>query len=168
MIGQLPVPKKLKTVCSVNGPSAFPSHCYYVSAELLELFISLDATDEQLNYPIIYASAREGWANKELGAQTENIFPLLDKILDHVPSPQVDRSKPFSMLITVCLIYSIMNSSLNENVKSKWKMTHTLESATSAVSILVFFALETRSRPWMETERLRVKENALRFSCDKD
>ncbi len=71
------------------------------SVELLELFISLDATDEQLNYPIIYASAREGWAKEEVEAQSETIFPLLDKILSHVPPPNVDRSTPFSMLITV-------------------------------------------------------------------
>ena len=91
--------------------------------ELLELFISLDATDEQLDYPIIYASAKDGWATTELGQKNDDIYPLLDKIVEHVPPPLVDRSTPFSMLVTVA-------SRQNNSLDSKLKMIHMLENVT--------------------------------------
>ncbi|MAM34561.1 MAG: translational GTPase TypA [Micavibrio sp.] len=70
--------------------------------EVFDLFASLDATDEQLDFPILYASGRDGWCTDDLenGAR-ENLHPLLDLILNHVPAPDVDPSKPFTMLSTL-------------------------------------------------------------------
>ncbi len=67
---------------------------------MLELFINLDATEEQLDYPILYASAKEGWASESKDAKSDSIYPLLDKIVSFVPPPAGNRSDPFSMLIT--------------------------------------------------------------------
>jgi GTP-binding protein len=91
--------KPLVVMNKVDRPTARPDE---VENDLLELFISLDATEDQLEYPIIYASAKDGWATYNIGDSSDTITPLLDTIVKHVPSPQVDRSKPFSMLITVC------------------------------------------------------------------
>jgi len=65
--------------------------------------MALNANDNQLDYPIIYASAKEGWATQDLvNGDRNNIFPLLDIILSDVPSPSVNRDDKFSMVVTVC------------------------------------------------------------------
>ena len=60
----------------------------------------MDANEEQLEYPILYASAKQGFASSDPLARSGDVKPLLDQILADVPSPQVDASKPFSMLVT--------------------------------------------------------------------
>ena len=67
---------------------------------MLELFVNLDASDEQLDYPVLYASAKEGWASESPTEKSESIYPLLDKIISFVPPPNGNRNDPFSMLIT--------------------------------------------------------------------
>ena len=62
----------------------------------MELFIGLDANDQQLEYPLIY-----GWATPCLEDKKDNILSLLDMIIEHVPHPTADRNAPFSMLVTV-------------------------------------------------------------------
>lgn len=57
---------------------------------VFELFYNLDATEEQLNFPTIYGSSKQGWMNTSL-TPTENIFPLLDAILEYVPEPAVNE-----------------------------------------------------------------------------
>jgi GTP-binding protein len=69
--------------------------------EVFDLFVSLDANEEQLDFPILYASGREGWCAESLDAPRENLHPLLDLVLKHVPEPKVDRNAPFSMLTTL-------------------------------------------------------------------
>ncbi|MBL0356692.1 MAG: translational GTPase TypA [Chitinophagaceae bacterium] len=57
---------------------------------VFELFFNLDATEEQLNFPTIYGSSKNGWMNTSL-TQTDNIFPLMDAILEHVPEPKANE-----------------------------------------------------------------------------
>ncbi len=57
---------------------------------VFELFFNLDATEEQLDFPTIYGSSKNGWMNTSL-TETDNIFPLLDAILEHVPEPKVNE-----------------------------------------------------------------------------
>ena len=68
---------------------------------VFDLFAALDATDEQLDFPIIYASGRSGWAAKSLDAPRENLEPLFQIIREYVPLPNVDPNAPFSMLSTI-------------------------------------------------------------------
>ena len=70
--------------------------------EVFDLFVSLDATEEQLDFPIMYASGRDGWCTDDLenGAR-ESLTPLLDLVIDHVPAPQVDQDAPFTFLSTL-------------------------------------------------------------------
>lgn len=70
--------------------------------EVFDLFVSLDATDEQLDFPILYASGRNGWAVHALTNSRENLKPLFETILRHVPEAYSEEkvSKPFSMLVT--------------------------------------------------------------------
>ncbi|KIN61030.1 GTP-binding protein TypA [Sulfitobacter noctilucae] len=70
--------------------------------ECFDLFASLDATDEQLDFPTMYASGRAGWADHELDGKRDGLDALFELILDHVPAPAqiADTDKPFTMLAT--------------------------------------------------------------------
>ena len=69
--------------------------------EVFDLFVSLEANEEQLDFPILFASGRDGWCAPSLEAPRENLHPLLELILKHVPAPKVDETAPFTMLATL-------------------------------------------------------------------
>ncbi|ATQ41331.1 translational GTPase TypA [Caulobacter mirabilis] len=71
-----------------------------VHLETLELFEAIGATPEQLDFPHIYASGRNGWATMDLNQPNDNLGPLFDLIVDHVPAPKVEanKDKPFQIL----------------------------------------------------------------------
>ncbi len=85
-------------VNKIDRPDARPDD---VLNEVFDLFVALEANDEQLDFPVIYASGRDGWAAESLEAPRENLNPLMDLILKHVPQPKVDDEAPFSMLTTL-------------------------------------------------------------------
>ncbi len=65
-----------------------------------DLMAELGANDDQLDFPILYAIAREGKAFKDLNAPTEDMHELFDMVLEHIPAPKVDLEAPFQMLVT--------------------------------------------------------------------
>lgn len=110
----------------VDRPDGRPEE---VVDEVFDLFVSLDATDEQLDFPILYASGRSGWCTRELDDPRENLHPLLDLVLEHVPEPKVEEGKPFAMLATLldsdpflgrCLTGRVLHgsASVNDTVKA--------------------------------------------------
>ena len=70
--------------------------------ECFDLFANLDATDDQLDFPTMYASGRNGWADMELDGKRDGLDALFDLVLEHVPSPAqiTEADKPFTMLAT--------------------------------------------------------------------
>ena len=83
----------------VDKPDAEPDRAL---DECFDLFASLDATEEQLDFPHMYASGRSGWADAELDGPRKDLSALFDLILNHVPAPkQIENAdKPFTMLAT--------------------------------------------------------------------
>jgi GTP-binding protein len=81
----------------IDRPGARPAE---VVDETLELFMDLDATDEQLDAPFIYASARDGYAIKELGDEKKDMTPLFDAILKYIPAPTGDPDANTQVLIS--------------------------------------------------------------------
>ncbi|MFW6205927.1 MAG: GTP-binding protein, partial [Gemmatimonadota bacterium] len=81
----------------VDRPSADPLR---VHDEVLELFMELEASDEQLDASFVYASALDGWAVHELDDDRANLHPLFDTILTAVPAPPDDRDGPFRLLVS--------------------------------------------------------------------
>ena len=71
-----------------------------VHNEIFDLFAALDATDEQLDFPTLYASGRAGWAVTDLKEDRKDLVPLFDLILKHVYPPEADLGAPFAMLVT--------------------------------------------------------------------
>ncbi|MGN0148829.1 MAG: translational GTPase TypA [Clostridia bacterium] len=86
-------------VNKVDRPNARP---YEVVDEVLELFIDLGATDEQLDTPVIYASGRDGWATAEYNPEQPNkdLTELFELILNSIPCPDCEDDAPFQMLVS--------------------------------------------------------------------
>jgi GTP-binding protein len=87
--------KPVVVINKVDRPAARPDE---VLDEIFHLFCELDATDEQLDFRGVYAAGRDGWAVGELEDERENLYPLLDMIVKHVPAPEV-REGPLQMLV---------------------------------------------------------------------
>ena len=71
-----------------------------VHDEVLSLFIELEATEAQLEAPVVYASAREGVATMDMDVKPVDLSPLFDAIVRHVPAPPMDANGPFQMLVS--------------------------------------------------------------------
>jgi GTP-binding protein len=91
----------LKPIVVINKIDRSDSRGSEVVDEVFDLFVALEASDEQLDFPILYASGRDGWCAKQLEDPRENLHPLLDIVLDYVPPPKVELGKPFAMLVTL-------------------------------------------------------------------
>jgi GTP-binding protein len=90
--------RPIVVINKIDRPDGRPDE---VLDEIFDLFVALDATDEQLDFPVLYASGRNGWAAEELDQPRENLTPLIDRIVSHVPPPKVDENGPFMMLATL-------------------------------------------------------------------
>jgi len=100
-----------------------------VLEEIFDLFIALDANEAQLDFPVLYASGRDGWCVEDLKDTHENLHPLMNLIIKHVEPPKTDKDLPFAMLVTLlasdpylgrCLIGRVEQGSakVNDTVKS--------------------------------------------------
>lgn len=89
--------KPIVVINKVDRPGARPD---WVVDQVFDRFVNLDATDEQLDFPIIYASALMGIAGEDHNDMAEDMTPLYQAIIDHVPAPDVDSSGPLQMQIS--------------------------------------------------------------------
>ena len=121
--------QNLKPIVIINKIDRSDGRPEEVVDEVFDLFIALDANDGQLDFPILYASGRDGWCTKELSEKKESLRPLLDLVLEYVPPPKVDLNKPFAMLSTLldydpflgrCLVGKVEQGfvEVNTNVKA--------------------------------------------------
>src|SRR5271156_2936299 len=90
--------KPIVVINKVDRPDARPDE---VHEEVFDLFAALDATDEQLDFPLLYASGRQGWADAELAGPRKDLAPLFDLILSHVPPTSLDKEAPFAMVASI-------------------------------------------------------------------
>ena len=92
-LGKTPV----VVINKVDRPGARP---YEVVDEVINLFIELGANDDQLDFPIVYASARDGVSGYEPDELTHSMQPIFDTIIQHVPAPMGDENEPLQVLIS--------------------------------------------------------------------
>ena len=102
----------LKPIVVINKLDKADQRANEVLDETFDLFVSLDANEEQLDFPVLYASGRSGWADLEVDGPRENLNPLLDLIVDHVKPAELDKTKPFAMLSTLLYADSFLGRSL--------------------------------------------------------
>ena len=102
----------LRPIVVINKLDKADQRADEVLDETFDLFVSLDANEEQLDFPVLYASGRSGWASKEVDGPRENLHPLLDLIIEHVNPAELDKTKPFAMLSTLLYADSFLGRSL--------------------------------------------------------
>jgi GTP-binding protein len=90
--------KPIVVVNKIDRPDARPAE---VLDEVFELFINLDASDEQLDFPTLYASGRSGYAGLTDDVRSGDLTPMFDTIVSHVPPPGLDPAGEFKMLATL-------------------------------------------------------------------
>lgn len=91
----------LRPILVINKVDRSDARPEEVVNEAFDLFDSLGATDEQLDFPILYAVGRDGWVGPDYKNPTANCFPLLDLVLKHVEGPKGNAETPFEMLVTI-------------------------------------------------------------------
>jgi GTP-binding protein len=89
--------RPIVVINKIDRPGADP---WRVHDEVLDLLIELEADHAQLDAPVVYASARDGTATLDLEKPLEDLTPLFQSIVDHVPAPSGDASQPFQMLVS--------------------------------------------------------------------
>ncbi|HEX3500505.1 MAG TPA: translational GTPase TypA, partial [Stellaceae bacterium] len=90
----------LKPIVVINKADRADARIQAVHNEIFDLFAVLDANEEQLDFPTLYASGRNGWAVADLDQPHENLHALFDLIISHVKPPVANPDAPFAMLVT--------------------------------------------------------------------
>ncbi|WP_341208845.1 translational GTPase TypA [uncultured Sphingomonas sp.] len=91
----------LRPIVVVNKVDRSDARIQEVLDEVFDLFVALEATDEQLDFPVLYASGRNGYASEDMDRREGTLTPLFQKIVDHVPPPSLDQDAPFTFLVTL-------------------------------------------------------------------
>ena len=89
-----------KIIIAINKIDRPDARLNEIGDEVLELLLNLDATDEQLDSPIVYCSGRAGTASMSPNTEGTDLTPLFEQILEHIPAPQVDTEGPTQMLVS--------------------------------------------------------------------
>src|SRR5882724_7122244 len=135
----------------VDRPDARPQE---VHNEVFDLFALLDANEEQLDFPTLFASGRDGWAAADLTAPRKDLSPLFELIVSHVRPPEADADAPFTMLATTLdydpflgrVLTGLIHSGvarINMPVKSLRRDGRTIEQAR-LTKLLAYRGLERR------------------------
>ncbi len=142
----------LRPIVVINKIDRSDARPVEVHNEVFDLFANLGATEEQLDFPTLFASGREGWAVHDLSQERKDISPLVETIISHVPAPECDEHGPFKMLVTTLeadpfmgriLTGRILSGSLKTNQTIKALSMHgdTVETARAS-KILAFRGLK--------------------------
>ena len=91
----------LRPIVVVNKIDRQDARAQEVLDEVFDLFVSLDASDEQLDFPVLFASGRNGYAGDNPDVRTGTLAPLFETIVKHVPAPKADPDGPFKFLVTL-------------------------------------------------------------------
>jgi GTP-binding protein len=108
----------LRPIVVVNKIDRPDERIQEVLDEVFDLFVSLDASDEQLDFPVLYASGRNGYAHEDPDKREGTLTPLFQKIVNHIPAPQVDETGPFKFLATLLDRDNFMGRVLTGRVSS--------------------------------------------------
>ncbi|WP_188056111.1 MULTISPECIES: translational GTPase TypA [unclassified Sphingosinithalassobacter] len=91
----------LRPIVVVNKIDRSDARAQEVLDEVFDLFVSLEANDEQLDFPVLFASGRNGYAGNSPDIREGTLTPMFEKIVEHVPPPALDQDAPFTFLVTL-------------------------------------------------------------------
>jgi GTP-binding protein len=107
----------LRPIVAINKIDKPEERHVEVVNEVFDLFAALDATDEQLDFPILYGSAKQGWMAATPDGDRSSMAPLFDMVVDHVPAPEIEEG-PFRMLATTLEANPFLGRVLTGRVRS--------------------------------------------------
>ena len=87
----------IRPIVVVNKVDRADARAHEVHDEVFDLFANLGASDEQLDFPMLFASGRQGWADESMEGPRQNLDALFNLVVRHVPEPTVDATAPFAM-----------------------------------------------------------------------
>ncbi len=108
----------LRPIVVVNKIDRPDGRAQEVLDEVFDLFVNLEASDEQCDFPVLYASGRNGYASEDEAAREGDLTPLFKKIVEHVPAPNLDADGPFTFLATLLDRDNFMGRVLTGRVQS--------------------------------------------------
>ena len=108
----------LKPIIVINKVDKPEERSFEVQDEVFDLFAALDASDEQLDFQTIFASAKNGWAGLTPDDRDNGMTVIFDKIIEHVPAPEGERTHPFSMLVTTLEVDPFLGRILTGRIHS--------------------------------------------------
>ena len=142
----------LRPIVLINKVDRPDGRPHEVHDEVFDLFSALEASDEQLDFPTLFASARQGWAATSLEAERTNMTPLFDLVLKHVPPPTVEANPAFRMLVTTLEYDPFLGRVLTGRIQSGAIKSNTILKAlardggeieqTRVTKVLAFRGLE--------------------------
>jgi len=148
----------LKPIVVVNKIDRPDGRAQEVLDEVFDLFVSLDASDEQLDFPVLYASGRDGYASEDEHARAGTLAPLFERIVTHVPPPQLDESGPFSFLATLLERDNFLGRVLTGRVQSGTIRVNDPIHALGAQGEVIESGRATRLLAFRGLERVPVEE----------
>jgi len=108
----------LRPIVVINKIDRSDARSDEVLDEIFDLFVSLDANDQQLDFPVVYASGRNGWAVNDLADPRDNLNALFDMVLSYVHAPESEDDAPFSMIVTTREYDSYLGRILTGRIKT--------------------------------------------------
>jgi len=90
----------LPAIVVINKIDKALARCYWVMDQVFDLFVKLHAPDNILDFPVVFASARDGYASLALEEKSTNMIPLLDAIIEYIPTPKGDPNGPLQLLVS--------------------------------------------------------------------
>ncbi len=147
--------KPIVVINKIDRPDGQP---HVVHDQVFDLFAALDATDEQLDFPTLFASGRQGWASETIDGEHKDLSPLFDLIVKHVPPPTVDPDKPFAMLNVILEANPYLGQLLTGRIQSGAVRTNMAVKALSRDGTLVENGRITKILAFRGLERVPVDE----------
>lgn len=148
----------LKPIVVINKIDRADARPQEVHNEIFDLFDSLGATEEQLDFTTLFASGREGWAVRNLADKRENITPLVETIIDEVPQPRVDENAPFRMLVTTLQADPFVGRILTGRILSGQIKTNQMIKAISRTGEVIENARATKILAFRGLKRQPIDE----------
>jgi GTP-binding protein len=147
--------KPIVVINKIDRPDAQP---HVVHDQVFDLFAALEANDDQLDFPTLFASGRQGWATDSLDGERTDLAPLFDLIVRHVPPPTVDPDKPFAMLATILEANPYLGQLLTGRIQSGTVRTNMQVKALSRDGSLVENARISKILAFRGLDRVPVDE----------
>ncbi len=148
----------LKPIVVVNKIDRADARPQEVLDEVFDLFVSLDANDEQLDFPVLFASGRNGYAGDTPQVREGTLQPLFEKIVGHVPAPTADPSGPFTMLVSLLDRDNFVGRILTGKIESGTLKLNQPIRALDADGKVVEEGRATRIMAFRGLERVAVEE----------